>query len=160
MIFHAESLWSLQSSTMLPWKNPNNGDIAVYSSLLRLGTMDIRGWIILWLGAGRFPGHPKMFNSNCDLYTLDVSGDKHGCLQTLPTGRKNHPRLRTASLWSQRMLESDIVLRAGALGWPWGMGWWGMWEGDSGWGIHVRPWLIHVDVWQEPPQDCKVLASN
>ena len=120
--------------------------------------MDIRGWIILWLGAGRFPGHPKMFNSNCDLYTLDVSGDKHGCLQTLPTGRKNHPRLRTASLWSQRMLESDIVLRAGALGWPWGMGWWGRWERSSGWGTHVPPWLIHVNVWQKPLQYCKVIS--
>ena len=21
-----------------------------------------------------------------------------------------------------------------------------VWEGDSGWGTHVRPWLIHVDV--------------
>ena len=128
MIFRAESLWSLQSSTMLSWKTPHNGDIAVYSSLLRLGTMDSRGWIILWLGVGSFPGHHKMFNSNCDLYTLDVSGDKHECLQTLPTGRKNHPRLRTASLWSQRMLESDMGLRAGALGRPWGMGWGGRWE--------------------------------
>jgi len=21
-------------------------------------------------------------------------------------------------------------------------------SGDSGWGIHVHPWRIHVDVWQ------------
>ena len=60
----------------------------------------------------------EAFLGNRDLYTLDVSDDKHECLQTLPTGRKNHPRLRTASLWSQRMLESDMVLRAGALGRP------------------------------------------
>ena len=38
----------------------------------------------------------------------------------------------------------DRVLRAGALGWPRGMGWWGRWEGGSGWGTHVHPWLIHV----------------
>ena len=41
------------------------------------------------------------------------------------------------------------VLRAGALGRPRGMGWRGRWEGGSGWGTHVNPWLIHVSVWQE-----------
>ena len=49
----------------------------------------------------------------------------------------------------------DRVLRAGALGWPWGMGWGERWEGDSGWGTHVHPWLIHVNVWQKAPQHCK-----
>ena len=48
----------------------------------------------------------------------------------------------------------NTVLRAGALGWPWGMGWGGRWEGCSGWGTHVCPWLIHVDVWQKPLQYC------
>ena len=24
----------------------------------------------------------------------------------------------------------------------------GRWEGGSGWGTHVHPWQIHVDVWQ------------
>ena len=38
------------------------------------------------------------------------------------------------------------VLRAGALGRPRGMGWGGRWEGGSGWGTHVNPWLIHVNV--------------
>ena len=23
-------------------------------------------------------------------------------------------------------------------------------EGGSGWGTHVNPWLIHVNVWQKP----------
>jgi len=23
---------------------------------------------------------------------------------------------------------------------------------------HVHPWLIHVDVWQKPPQYCKVIS--
>ena len=50
----------------------------------------------------------------------------------------------------------DRVLRAGALGWPWGMGWEGRWEGRSGWG-HITPWLIHVNVWQKPPQYCKAI---
>ena len=50
------------------------------------------------------------------------------------------------------------VLRAGALGRPRGMGWGGTWEGGSGWGTHVNPWLIHVNVWQKPLQDCKVIS--
>ena len=50
------------------------------------------------------------------------------------------------------------VLRAGALGWPWGMGWGGRWEGGSGWGTRVHPWLIRVNVWQKLPQYCKVIS--
>ena len=52
----------------------------------------------------------------------------------------------------------DRVLRAGALGWPWGMGWAGRWEEGSGGGTHVHPWLIQVNVWQKPPQYCKVIS--
>ena len=59
------------------------------------------------------------------------------------------------------------VLRAGALGRPRGMGWRGRREGGSGWGTHVipwlihvnvTPWLIHVNVWQKPLQYCKVIS--
>ena len=50
------------------------------------------------------------------------------------------------------------VLRAGALGRPRGMGWRGRQEGGSGWGTHVNPWLIHVNVWQKPLQYCKVIS--
>ena len=50
------------------------------------------------------------------------------------------------------------VLRAGALGRPRGMGWRRRWEGGSGWGTHVNPWLIHVNVWQKPLQYCKVIS--
>ena len=28
----------------------------------------------------------------------------------------------------------------------------------SGWGTHVNPWLIHVNVWQKPLQYCKVIS--
>ena len=31
-------------------------------------------------------------------------------------------------------------------------------EGASGWGTHVNPWLIHVNVWQKPLQYCKVIS--
>ena len=30
--------------------------------------------------------------------------------------------------------------------------------GGSGWGTHVHPWLIHVNVWQKPVQYCKVIS--
>ena len=40
------------------------------------------------------------------------------------------------------------MLGAGALVGPGGMGW----------GIHVTPWLIHVNVWQKPLQYCKVIS--
>ena len=50
------------------------------------------------------------------------------------------------------------VLRPGALGRPKGIGWRGRWEGGSVWGIHVTPWLIHVNVWQNPLQYCKVIS--
>ena len=50
------------------------------------------------------------------------------------------------------------VLRPGALGRPRGMGWGGRWVEGSGWGTHVNPWLIHVNVWQNPLQYCKVIS--
>ena len=31
-------------------------------------------------------------------------------------------------------------------------------EGGSGWGTHVNPWLIHVNVWQKPLQYCGVIG--
>ncbi|KAB0361128.1 hypothetical protein FD754_005284 [Muntiacus muntjak] len=31
-------------------------------------------------------------------------------------------------------------------------------EGGSGWGTHITPWLIHVNVWQKPLQYCKVIS--
>ena len=37
------------------------------------------------------------------------------------------------------------------------------WDGGGGRGLrdggtHVHPWLIHVNVWQKPPQYCKVIG--
>ena len=50
------------------------------------------------------------------------------------------------------------VLGPGALGRPRGIGWRWRWEEGLGWGIHVNPWLIHVNVWQKPLQYCKVIS--
>ena len=38
------------------------------------------------------------------------------------------------------------------------MGWGRRREGGSGWGTHVHPWLILVNVWQNPLQYCKVIS--
>ena len=38
------------------------------------------------------------------------------------------------------------------------MGWGGRWERGSGWGTHVNPRLIHINVWQKPLQYCKVIS--
>ena len=38
------------------------------------------------------------------------------------------------------------------------MGWGGRWDGGSGWGTHVHPWLIHVNVWQKPLEYFKVIS--
>ena len=42
--------------------------------------------------------------------------------------------------------------------WGWCTGWRRRWEGGSGWGVHVNPWLIHVSVWQKPLQYCKAIS--
>ena len=52
------------------------------------------------------------------------------------------------------------MLRAGALGRPRGMGWRGQREWGSGWGTHVNPWLIHVNVWEKSLQYCKVISLH
>ena len=41
---------------------------------------------------------------------------------------------------------------------PRGIWWGGRQEGGLGWGTHVNPWLIHVNVWQNPLQYCKVIS--
>ena len=48
-----------------------------------------------------------------------------------------------------------------ALGWYTGMtqrDGMGREVGGSGWGTHVNPWLIHVNVWQKPLQYCKAIS--
>ena len=49
-------------------------------------------------------------------------------------------------VWNLRShnITKDITVKT--LGRPRGIGWRGRWEGGSGWGIHVNPWLIQVNV--------------
>ena len=53
-----------------------------------------------------------------------------------------------------------LELRPGALGRPRGIRWSGRWEGGSGWGAHVNPWLFHFNVWQNPLQKKKKKKTN
>ena len=46
----------------------------------------------------------------------------------------------------------SLVFGPGAMGKPRGSRWGGRWEGGSGWGTHVNPWLFHFNVWQNPLQ--------
>ena len=50
------------------------------------------------------------------------------------------------------------ALGPGALGRPRGIGWRGRWEGGSGLGTHVTPWLIHVNVCQNLLKCCEVIS--
>ena len=50
------------------------------------------------------------------------------------------------------------VLGPGALGRPRGIRWRGRWERGLGRGIHVTPWLIRVNVWQNPLKCCEVIS--
>ena len=52
------------------------------------------------------------------------------------------------------------MLGAGALGWPRGMVQGGRWERGSGWGTHVYPWQIHVDVCQNQYNIVKYIWQN
>ena len=52
------------------------------------------------------------------------------------------------------------ALGPGALVKPRGSGWRGRWEGGSGWGTHVNPWLFHSNVWQNSLQKKKKTYSK
>ena len=62
-------------------------------------------------------------------------------------------------MWNRSKFNAwDKALKASALGQPWVMGCGGRWEGVSGWGTHVHPWVIHVNAWQKSLQYCKVIS--
>ena len=65
---------------------------------------------------------------------------------------------RMKQITSPGWMHETSAHRAGALGRPRAMGWGERWEGGLGWGTHVNPWLIHVNVWQKPLQYCKVIS--
>ena len=103
--------------------------------------------------------HPGLISFSMDwLDLLAVQGTLNSLLQHHSSKAWNMYIIICEIDHRSRFDAWDRMLRAGALGWPWGMGWGGRWEGDSGWGTHVHPWLIHVHVWQKPLQYCKVIS--
>ena len=92
----------------------------------------------------------------CTDRLLDSMGEGEGGKSERTTSKHVYYQAWNRSpvqVWCMRQ-----VLRAGALGWPRGMGWGGRWAGGSEWGTHVNPWLIHISVWQKPLQYCKVIS--
>ena len=60
---------------------------------------------------------------------------------------------RLQQYMSHELPDVQAVFRKGR-----GMGWGRRWEEGSEWGTHVNPWLIHVNVWQNPLEYCKVIS--
>ena len=80
-------------------------------------------------------------------------------LEPFPSlARPDVQSVATATLILSLMFECvQETIRVQKMGWPRGMIWEGRWEEGSGWGTHVYPWRIHIDVWQKPIQYCKVI---
>ena len=112
--------------------------------------MEFRKIVTITLYAGQKERH------RCIEQTLDFMGEGEGGMiweSSIKTCILSRVKQITSTGWMH-----ETSARAGALGWPRGMGWGGRWEGGSGWGTHINPWLIHVNVWQNPLQYCKVIS--
>ena len=106
----------------------------------------------------RFKG-PHLFA--CDPLQLRTCGSHASCLRDLwlfPKGflwplELVQPTKDRLEGWGNTALRNYSPgsmhvtgpLRAGALGWPWGMGWGRRWEGRSGWGhMCTRGWFMSM----------------
>ena len=113
--------------------------------------MEFRKMAMMTLYARQWKRH------RCKEQTFGLYGRRQGW-DDLREHNQNMYIIKYETDLQSRLDAWDRVPRAGALGWPWGMGWGGRWEGGSGWGTHVHPWLIHVSVWQKSLQYCKVIS--
>ena len=114
--------------------------------------MEFRNMVMITLYAKKKKRH------RCTEQTFGVCGRRQG----LDVLREQH--------WNMYIIKGETdhqprlvgcmrkVLGAGTLERRRGIRWRGRCEGASGWGTHVTPWLIHVNVWQKPLQYCKVIS--
>ena len=90
---------------------------------------------------------------NINIFILIGGWLLYNSVLVLPYINMNQPRVYTCSpSWTPLPPSSPYhpyrMLGAGTRGWSKEVVWGGRWEGGSGLGTHVHPWLIHVDVWQ------------
>ena len=108
-----------------------------YSILMHI-YMEFRKMVTMTLHARQQKRH------RCKEQTLGLCGRSRGW-DDLREGHWNmYITICEIDRWS--MFDTwDRALRAGALGWPWGMGWGGRWEGGSGWGhMYAHGWFISM----------------
>ena len=113
--------------------------------------MEFRKMVMISLYARQKKRH------RCIEQTSGLCGRRRGW----DVSREQHQNMLYYLGWNRSPAQAGCmrqVLRSGALGRPRGIGWRGRWEGAWGWGIHVIPWLIHVNVWQKTLQYCKVIS--
>ena len=114
-------------------------------------------------------GSPVTHQFSSSIHTREILGSAYQKTKThIKILVPFHPHLRensieTCILSTVKQITSpgwmhETSAGPGALGKPRGSGWRGRWEGGSGWGTHVTPWLIHVNIWQNPLQYCKAIS--
>ena len=99
--------------------------------------------------------HSFLVHSSADGH-LDSMGEREGGMfqeNSIETSILSRVKQITSPGWMH-----ETGARAWCIGKTQRMGWGGRWEGGSGWGTHVNPWLIHVSVWQKPLQYCKAIS--
>ena len=78
----------------------------------------------------------------------DVSREQHQNIYIIKGETDDQPRLDAWDKCSDLVHWEDPERSGGERGG----------RGGSGWGLHVNPWLNHVNVWQKPLQYCKIIS--
>ena len=93
----------------------------------------------------------------CEELTFDYVGEGEGGMiwenSTETCTLPNVKQMTSASSMHEAGLP-ELVLWDNPEGWGGKGGGRGVWDQRP----HIHPWLIHVDVWQKPPQYCKVTS--
>ena len=139
-----------------------NQSIGASASVL---PMNIQDWFLLEL-TGLISMQSKGFSrvfSNTTVQKHKLFGSIAAVLVCFPTNSvRGFPFLHTLLSRVKQITSPGWMHETSAQGWctvrPRGIGWRERWERGSGWGMHVNPGLIHVNVWQKPLQYCNVIS--